>query len=461
MTQAVLKHLESDRDAALARLKSLLAIPSVSTNPDNKGDIERAARWVADALGQAGLIARVMPTKGHPVVLATTPPESVENAQHAPRVMFYGHYDVQPPEPLEEWTTPPFEPTVRDGAIYARGASDDKGQVSCFLEALRAWHAVHGKFPVHVTVLIEGEEEMGSVSLPAFLREHRDELAADIVLISDTAMWDRDTPAITYGLRGLLYFDLQLHNANRDLHSGVYGGTLANPATILPQVLARLWDEKHRITIPGFYDDVLPVSEEERRRWDALGFKERKQFFDPIGVNTPFGEAGFTTLQRKWARPACDINGLYGGYGGPGAKTVIPSFAGAKVSFRLAANQKADAIGAAFEQWLRAQDVHGCRWKITHLGGCDAVVLPYDSPHIAAAVRAMETSAGRKPVLMREGATIPVVADFKNTLGADSLLVGFGLNDDRLHAPNEKFDLSCFELGCRTHAVLLAELAKV
>jgi acetylornithine deacetylase/succinyl-diaminopimelate desuccinylase-like protein len=457
-----LHYLAAHRDDAVARLRELLSIPSVSTDPAYAQHVRHAADWVADALRDAGLSdVHVIKTQGHPVVLAHSRDSEVDLSRASKRVLFYGHYDVQPPDPLEGWTTPPFEPTIRDGAIHARGASDDKGQVLCFIEAIRAWR--HGspdrKLPCHLTVLIEGEEECGSVHLRPFLEQYRDQLNADVVLISDTTMWNRQTVGITYGLRGLLYYDVQLHGPSRDLHSGVYGGTLANPCVELTAVLGRLFDAGKRCTIPGFYDDVVPVDSLEQQRWSALGFDEAAHL-GAVGA-TPVGEAGFTTMERNWARPSCDINGLYGGYGGKGAKTVIPAFAGAKVSFRLAARQDPAKIAAAFEAWLHAQNVHGCRWQLTHLGGCPAVLLPAESPYIAAAGRAIVQSTGRPPALVREGATIPVVADFQRLLGIGSLLVGFGLNDDRIHSPNEKFDLACFELGCRTHALMLAELGAV
>lgn len=455
----ILRHLAADKTPALERLKQFLAIPSVSTDLAYKEDVKRAAEWLALSLRDAGLEVKVHLTKGHPVVLAQSRPDAAPPG--APRVLFYGHYDVQPPDPIELWKTPPFEPTVRDGKIYARGAVDDKGQVMTFVEALRAWsHEGKGKLPAHVTVLIEGEEECGSPSLHDFLQSHKDELAAprhDFVLISDTSLWDRQTPSITYALRGLCYFDIQLHNSSRDLHSGVYGGTLANPATTLVEVLGRLFDAKHRVTIPGFYDDVLAISPAEKKQWATLGFDDKK-WLAGVGVRQPFGEAGFDTLERRWCRPSCDVNGLYGGYGGPGAKTVIPSFAGAKVSFRLAPNQSYKKIAAAFRAWLEGQDIHGCTWKITDLHGAEPVIARTDSPWVAAAQRAARRTAGKTPVLVREGATIPVVADFKNFLGLESLLIGFGLEDDCIHSPNEKFNLDCFELGCRTHAALLAEL---
>jgi acetylornithine deacetylase/succinyl-diaminopimelate desuccinylase-like protein len=459
MLDAVLQHLTDDSPHALDRLRQLLSIPSVSTDPAYAADVARAAQWVADTLRDCGLDVAVHRTPGHPIVVGRSPGHALNADQ--PRVLFYGHYDVQPPDPIELWTTPPFEPTVRHGAVFARGASDDKGQIACFFEALRAWKRVHGRLPVPVTVLIEGEEECGSIQLQPFVRANRDALRADIAVVSDTGMWeapDGRSVAITYGLRGLLYFDVQLHHADRDVHSGVYGGVAANPATALATILGRLFDDRCRVTIPGFYDDVLPISPDERRRWNELGFDE-ELFLRSVGFTQPFGESDYSTLERRWARPSCDVNGLYGGYGGPGAKTIIPSFAGAKVSFRLAPNQSPAKIAEAFKRWLHAQDVHGCRWKITELGGADPVVVSTDSPFVAAATRAIQRTSGRPPVLIREGATIPIVTDFKKTLGVDSLLIGFGLSDDCIHAPNEKFNLDCFTLGCRTHAALLQELA--
>ncbi|MFA9478370.1 dipeptidase [Phycisphaerales bacterium AB-hyl4] len=456
-----LDQLNANRDAAVDRLTALLRIPSVSTDPAYASDVNAAADWVADHLRASGLDARIMPTAGHPVVYAATTDDQVTNPD-APRLLFYGHYDVQPPDPIDKWTTPPFEPTVRDGSLYARGASDDKGQIMCFLEALRAYHdAAPGsasKLPCHVTVLIEGEEECGSVNLPAFIEQYEDLLRADVAVVSDTSMWDAHTPAITYALRGLLYFDIQLHGPSRDLHSGVYGGTIPNPATILTQVLGNLFDENHRVTIPGYYDHVQPLTDDERQLWQRLAFNERN-YLNAIGLAQGFGETGYTTLERRWSRPACDINGLYGGYGGEGAKTVIPSFAGAKVSFRLAADQQPDHIADAFNQWLNDQPTHGLTWKITEHGRAYPAAVPTDSPWIAAASKAIEHAAGRPPVLVREGATIPVIGDFKRLLDLDSLLIGFGLNGDNIHSPDEHLGLDRFHLGCQTHAALLQQIA--
>lgn len=458
MLDAVLRQLETDADRALGRLKALLAIPSVSTDPAYQPHIARAAEWLVRQLRELGLDAHIHSTPGHPVVIGRTPGDAAPAG--APRVLFYGHYDVQPPDPVDKWESPPFEPTVRDGALHARGASDDKGQVCCFLEALRAWRAAHGGPPCHVTVMLEGEEECGSANLAPFMQAKADLLRADVAVICDTTMWDDTTVAITYGLRGLLYYDIQLHGPSRDLHSGVFGGAVANPANVLARVLGELMDDNHRVTVPGFYDDVLPVTDDEKARWSALGFDEAA-YLRKVGIDQPHGEAGYSALERRWARPSCDVNGLYGGYSGEGAKTIIPSFAGAKVSFRLAANQDPAKIERAFEAWLHSRDTEGCRWKLTPHGQASPVIVPTDSAYIAAAQRAAAATSGKPPVLVREGGTIPVVADLKQVLGIDSLLIGFGRNDDRIHAPNEKFNLANFTLGCRTAAALLGELAGV
>ena len=466
MLDAVLERLQQNAGDRLARLRDYLAIPSVSTDPAYKADVQRAARFTADQLAACGLTTQVMPTGGHPVVIGRT-----TDAKPGPRALFYGHYDVQPPDPLGKWTTPPFEPTERDApgggrAIYARGASDDKGQVACFIEALRAWRETHGRPPINLTVMIEGEEECGSVHLDDFIEEQRELLAADVAIVSDTAMWDAPagsglpgTPAITYALRGLLYFDLKLYGPSRDLHSGVYGGTVANPATELMLVLGGLFDARHRVTIPGFYDDVAAVSDEERAAWAELGFRD-EQWAKSVGVDALHGEAGFDTLERRWCRPSCDVNGLYGGYEGEGAKTVIPAFAGAKVSFRLAADQDPDRIADAFSAWLEARTPPGCRWAITEHGRAHPARVDTDSPYLAAARRAMARGCGTQPVLVREGATIPVIGTFKSKLGIDTLLMGFGLHDDAIHSPDEKLELKCFDMGCRTHAAMIDELRR-
>jgi len=454
--EKLLAYIDEHREEAIARLSEYLAIPSVSTDAAHADDIRKAAEWTRGQLEACGLEAAVESTAGHPAVVGRTPDKKPDR----PTVLFYGHYDVQPPDPVEKWRTPPFEPTIRDGAIYARGASDDKGQVACFLEALRAWHEVAGECPVNLIVLIEGEEEIGSANLPAFLEAQRKRFDADVAVVSDTAMWNENTPAITYALRGLLYFDIQLHGPSRDLHSGVYGGTVANPATELALVLGQLFDADHRVTIPGFYDDVAALDEAERRAWEQLNFDERA-WAASVGLDALHGEAGFSTLERRWARPSCDVNGLYGGYMAEGAKTVIPSYAGAKVSFRLAADQQPDRIAAAFRDWLERRTPPGCRWRIREHGRAHPVRVSTDSPHLRAAERAMQIGCGAPPVLVREGATIPVVATFRQLLGIDTILMGFGRHDDAIHSPNEKFELANFERGARSHAALLRELSEL
>ena len=458
MIDSILKSVEADHEHAVARLCEFLRIASIGTDPAYADDTRQAAEWVAKTCADLNLDAKIFPTGGNPVVVAHCRPENVVDPD-APRILFYGHYDVQPPDPIELWTTPPFEPDVRDGHVYARGALDDKGQLMTFLEALRAWtrHG-DGKLPGPVTVIIEGEEESGSANLAPFLEQHKDLLAADVCVVSDTSMWDENTAAITYALRGLVYFDVQLHGPSRDLHSGMYGGTLANPATILARVLGQLFDEHHRINIPGFYDDVDPLTEEERQRWAELGFQD-EVFLGEIDAR-PHGEAGFSTLERRWARPSCDVNGLYGGYMGEGAKTVIPTFAGAKVSFRITASMDPHKVAQQFENWLRSHNVGDLEWKITSHGMARPVATSLDSPYMAAAVRAIETVFDKPPALIREGATIPVVADFKTILGLDTLLIGFGLESDAIHSPNERFGLKRFLRGCQTHAALLAEIAQ-
>ncbi len=456
MLDDVLKKLDANAASRLERLFDYLRIDSVSTDPAYSGSIARAADHTAGLMRDCGLEAAVLPTDSHPCVLGRT----LDAPAGVPHVLFYGHYDVQPPDPLELWTSPPFDPQVREGAIYARGASDDKGQVACFLEAVRAWRGVHGRLPVNLTVLIEGDEECGSAELEPFIRARRDELEADVAVVSDTSMWDDQTPAICYGLRGLLYFDVTLHGPGRDLHSGVYGGTIANPLNELTKVLGRLFDDDHRVTVPGFYDDVTGASDDELAEWQALNFSDQR-WAGSIGMDVTHGESGFDTLVRRWARPSCDINGLRGGYAGEGAKTVIPAHAAAKISFRLAPAQDPARIAAAFGAWLDERTPPGCRWEVKEFGRAAPVVIDRGSPYLAAAREAMAVGFGKPPVLIREGATIPVVGTFKQMLGLDTLLVGLGRHDDAIHSPNEKFELASFEAGCRTHAALLHALGNM
>jgi acetylornithine deacetylase/succinyl-diaminopimelate desuccinylase-like protein len=459
MLNQVLATLDQRRAASLEQLKEFLRLPSVSTNPEHQPDMIRCATWLADQLKFAGFDVKVEPTGGHPVVLA-------KNRHQAgrPTVLVYGHYDVQPPEPLELWTSPPFEPTVRKNeagvdAIYARGAVDDKGQVWAHVEALTAWQA-HGGVPVNVTLLIEGEEEIGSDHLEAFVRDRKDDLKADIAVISDTDQFARGLPAITYGLRGLCYAEVFITGPDHDLHSGLYGGAVPNPANILCEFVAGLHDSDGRVTIPGFYDDVVPLTSAERDTWRKLPFNEAN-FARSVGIPTGSGEVGYSSLERKWARPTCDVNGLTAGYQGPGAKTVIASTASAKISMRLVPNQDPAKIQRAFEKALHDRLPQNVKHEIKWYGASAPVLVPIDSPPTKLAANALATGFGTQPTFMREGGSIPVVGLLKSVLGLDTLLIGFGLDDDRVHSPNEKFDLDCLHGGTRTAAALYAELVKL
>jgi len=452
MLPEVLQTIDSRRHQSVSALTEFLSIPSVSTKPDHAADMRRAAQWLADQLKFACLDVSVMPTGGHPAVVA-------KNRHQAGRttVLLYGHYDVQPPEPLGLWTTPPFEPTVRDGAIYARGAADDKGQVWAHVEAILAWQA-HGGPPVNLTLLIEGEEEIGSENLEAFVAKHKADFAADIAVVSDTNQFARGVPSITYGLRGLAYMEIFLTAASHDLHSGLYGGAVPNPANVLSELLASLHTSDGKVNLPHFYDEVLELSQAERQMWEGLGFDEAA-FARELALPFLSGENGFTTLQRKWARPTCDINGLTSGYQGPGAKTVIPAQASAKVSMRLVPNQDPAKIAAAFEETLRERCLKNVQIKFARHGLAPAALVPIDSAAMKLAAEAVAAGFGKPPIFMREGGSIPVVGLFKKELGVDTLLVGFGLPDDRIHSPNEKLDLECLFAGSRTAAVLYERLS--
>lgn len=455
MLDQVLKTIDGRKAESLAALKELLSIPSVSTKPEHKDDLVRCATWIADQLKFAGLSVQVLPTGGHPCVIART-----QARPGRPTVLVYGHYDVQPVEPLELWKTKPFEPAIRDNAIYARGAADDKGQVWCHIESVLAWQA-HGGAPVNLVFLIEGEEEIGSVNLRAFVQKHRDALKADVAVISDTNQFARGIPAITYGLRGLVYFDtVKVTAANTDLHSGLFGGTVANPANELCKLLASLHDADGRVTIDSFYDDVVPLTQKERDEWAKLPWNET-DYAKQLGAPKIYGEKGYSSLERRWARPTCDINGLTSGYQGPGAKTVLPCEASAKVSMRLVPNQDPEKIAAGFEKTLRSRLPDHVRLELHCHGRAPAVLVPTDSKAMQLAAEALEVGFGKRPTFMREGGSIPVVHLFKQELGIDTLLLGFGLDDDNVHAPNEKFDLDALHGGARTAAALYEKLAKL
>ncbi len=470
---AALASLASNESQSLARWVSWLKIPSISTDPRHKDDCAAAARWAAAQLTDLGFSAQVLPTgtpnaPGHPIVLATIEPAA---GYRGPHVLFYGHYDVQPVDPLELWESPPFEPVIKPAVpggpgerVVARGAVDDKGQVMMFLEACRAWKAAsgHATNGAAFTVLLEGEEECGSGNLEPFVLAHRAALEkCDVCLISDTGMLGRGRPAITYGVRGLAYTEITLHASNQDLHSGLWGGRCPNPNTELARVLALLHDKKRKVTIPGFYKDVRPLAKAERENWRRLKFNQ-KAALKKIGLppNADLGESGFSALEREWGRPTAEINGMWGGYTGKGAKTVIPAQASAKVSFRLVADQDPKKIVKLFFAWLKKHTPKGCRWELHDHHGGFGVTVPIDSPHLSAAFRAVERATGKKPALIKSGGSIPVAGMLKSRLKLDTIFMGFGLDDDRVHSPTEKFEIDCFRMGAKSHAHFIHELTR-
>jgi acetylornithine deacetylase/succinyl-diaminopimelate desuccinylase-like protein len=455
----VLARADADHDGAVERLKDFLRIPTVSTDPAFAPEVRRGAKWAADELRALGFEARVVDTPGHPMVLATHPgPKGVQ----ASRVLFYGHYDVQPADPIELWESPPFEPVIVDGPrgprIVARGAVDDKGQVMTFLAALRAWHASVGAPPCPVTVMLEGEEESGSPSLEPFMESHRKELDADVAIVSDTGMWDVDTPAITTMLRGLVYIEATLTGPSHDLHSGLYGGAIVNPINALARMVASLHHPDGRVAIEGFYDEVRPLPERTKAQWTGLGFDEA-EFLGAAGVKDGFGEPGFGAMERTWCRPTCDCNGIKGGYIGEGAKTVIASRASVKISCRLVADMDPERTYERLCAHLRARVPTGCRLDITSFGRNPPIRVADESPFLTAAETALERVYGRRAVRIGSGGSIPAVGSIQRILGLESLLVGFGLDDDRVHSPNEKFELTCLRRGTLSHAAILHGIA--
>jgi len=445
--------VESQQARFLDELSDLLRIPSVSTAPSHRDDVRRAADFLVDKLRALGAGAQRFETPRHPVVYG-----EFKVSDAAPTVLVYGHYDVQPPEPLELWTTPPFEPTVRDGKLYARGASDDKGQVYVHLKGAEALLEAEGALPVNLKFLIEGEEEIGSPNLIPFLEAHRERLAADVVVVSDGAMAAPETPTITYGLKGLAYVEVTVRGAAMDLHSGAFGGGVPNPINGLAKMIAALHDARGRVTVPGFYDDVLDITDEERDAFRRAPFNEAA-LKEELGLRALPGEAGYSVLERLWARPTLDCNGIYGGFQGEGAKTVIPSEAAAKISCRLVPNQRPEDVTAKLSRYLQDLAPEGLTVVVKDLHGGEAALTPITSPAVQAAGRALEAVYGKPPVFARTGGTIPVVSSFQKVLGAEVVLVGFGLESDRAHSPNEKFDLVNYYRGIETSAALLKAFA--
>jgi len=455
----VLDRIDANLPASLERLFSLVRIPSISTDPAYAKECRRAAEWLVEDLKTIGFDASVRDTAGHPMVVAHH-----DGPEGSPHVLFYGHYDVQPVDPLDLWQHDPFEPAVREIApgrkvITGRGSSDDKGQLMLFVEACRAWKEIHGGLPCKVTLLFEGEEESGSPSLKPFLEANAGELKADFAMVCDTGMWDRDTPAISVGLRGLVGEEVTIHAADRDLHSGHFGGAAANPIRILAKILADVHDETGRVTIPGFYDGVEETPSQVKASWDALGLTAEK-FLGEVGLSVPAGEKGRSLLELVWARPTAEFNGISGGYEGEGFKTVIAAEASAKVSFRLVHKQDPQKIRAAFRAFVEARLPADCRATFKAHGGSPAIQLAYDSPIVTKAKSALSDEWNKPALTIAMGGSIPIVGDFQRLLGMESLLVGFGLDDDRIHSPNEKYELSSFHKGQRSWARILAALTE-
>src|SRR5205085_2602178 len=458
---AVLDRIDADLDKSLGRLFDLVRIPSISTDSAYKDACRTAADHVAKDLTSLGFDAEVRATAGHPVVTAKSNGKTAANG--GPRVLFYGHYDVQPVDPLDLWKSPPFEPRIDklpDGRkiIVGRGACDDKGQLMTFIEALRAYKAVTGELPIDVTMMIEGEEECGSKSLFDFVRSNAAEFKRDLALVCDTGMWSPTTPLVTTSLRGLLYEEVKVTCADRDLHSGLFGGAAANPIRALARVVAALHDENGRVTIPGFYDGVKELPSDIKADLKALNLTP-EEFLGQVGLKNPAGEKDRMLIEQISTRPTCDVNGITGGYTGEGAKTVIPAVASAKVSFRLVGEQDPEKISQAFRTFVRERLPADCSAEFSNHTSASAIQLPYDNAALAKARAALAAEWGNKAVTVGSGGSIPIVGTFREVLGMDALLVGFALDDDRVHSPNEKYDLTSFHKGTRSWARILAELA--
>ncbi|MFK7818467.1 MAG: dipeptidase [Planctomycetaceae bacterium] len=449
----ITSYLADNADRYVDELSEYLRIQSVSADSQFQPHMVAAAEFTRDKMADAGLETKIIETDGHPVVYG----ERIESPD-LPTALVYGHYDVQPPDPHDEWETPAFEPTVRDGKISARGATDDKGQLYTHVKSVEAWTKREGKLPCNVKFVIEGEEEVGSPNLNPFLEANKDMLTADVAVISDTSQYAPGIPALTHGLRGLVAIEVELTGPSQDLHSGMFGGSIANPVNALAKLVASLVDDEGRIQIPGFYDNVVEQTDEERKGLADLPFDEAA-YLKQLGVDAAFGEAGYSTLERRWARPTCDVNGIFGGYSGEGPKTIVPSKATAKITCRLVPNQTPDKIVEAIESYLRDQVRPGLKFSFKSSHNCEGLLFDPNGKWMGAAVNAIEASFGRKPVFTRGGGSIPVVGSFKEILDLETLLLGWGLNTDNLHSPNEHFTLADYQRGIVASAFLWKELA--
>ncbi|NUN68743.1 MAG: dipeptidase [Bacteroidetes bacterium] len=453
--EKILSFIEANHQRYLSELKDFLAIPSVSSQSDHTKDIRRCAEWVADHMRTIGMQnIRIMPTPGHPVVYSEW-----LGAPGAPTVLLYGHYDVQPVDPLNLWTSPPFEMTIRGENIFARGSADDKGQVFIHLKSIEAMMKHEGRLPVNIKMLIEGEEEIGSRNLEDFVKQNKQMLKADLVLISDSSMYAKGVPSIAYGLRGLAYLEIEVTGPNRDLHSGTYGGAVHNPVQALSEIITALHDKNNKVNIPGFYKDVRPLTAVERAAYKKLPHSD-KAYAKDLQVDALWGEKGFSTLERTWARPTLEVNGMWGGYIGEGAKTVLPSKAFAKISCRLVPDQKSDTISKLVVNHIKKTAPKSVKVNVKLHHGGEAAITPIDSPGVKAAVAALEKGFGKKPLYQREGGSIPIVVQFKKLLGLDTVLLGFGLPDENAHSPDEHLNIDNFYGGIRTSVHFFHELPK-
>ncbi len=457
MSSPAIDFARSQSARFLDELKALLRIPSVSTLPEHQGDVRRVAELLAAELTRIGMEhVEIIETGGHPLVYADW-----LHAAGKPTCLCYGHYDVQPPDPLDEWLTPPFEPTERNGNLYARGAVDDKGQMYMHLKALESLFSTgNGKLPLNVRVILEGEEEVGGESIARFVREHPERLKADFALVSDTEMFAPDLPTLCVGLRGMIYTEIEVRGARTDLHSGMYGGAAPNPFVALAQIIAQLKDKDGRILIPGFYDAIQPPSQDELRAWQALPFNEEHYRATEVGSPELTGEPGYSVLERTWARPTLDVHGMPGGYTGAGAKTVIPAKAVAKVSMRLVPDMTTDHTFALYKSFVESLKPAGVELEVRLIHSGDAIVIGTDNPYIRAATQALRSVWGKETVFIRSGGSIPIVGDFERHLQIPTVMMGFGLPDDNLHAPNEKFHIANFHRGIESVVAFFQELGQ-
>ncbi len=449
-----IRYIKENNRRFIDELVEFLTIPSLSAQSKHKPDCERAANFLVTQLQQFGLNTKIVPTKGNPIVYAR-----YHTGDDQPTVLIYGHYDVQPPEPLELWNSPPFEPRIENNTIYARGATDDKGQIFAHLKAVEAHLKTTGKLPVNVILIIEGEEEVAGSGVSDFIREYRDELQCDVAVISDSCQYGPNMPALCYGLRGICAEEIIVKGPKQDLHSGSFGGSVANPVNTLCHIVAKLKDETGKIQIPGFYEDVSPLEDWEREAFASLQWDDH-EFRESLEVKQLHGEESYTTLERKWARPTLDVNGIFGGYSGEGAKTIIPAWAGAKITMRLVPNQTPKKISTLFREYVRAITPNTVEISFIDHSGCGPVAVPRTAPFVEQALESLRKGFEAEPVFIREGGSIPIVLTIQQELKVHTMLLGFGLPDDNPHGPNEKFSLVDFEKGIITSATFLELCAK-